>query len=41
MYLGDEAWPDLESYFESESLAPVPLGSTEQHGPHRRRRPIT
>ncbi|MFC6768810.1 creatininase family protein [Natrinema soli] len=34
MYLGDEAWPDLESYFESESLALVPLGSTEQHGPH-------
>lgn len=34
MYLGDEAWPDLESYFESESLAIVPLGSTEQHGPH-------
>ena len=34
MYLADEAWPDLESYFESESLAIVPLGSTEQHGPH-------
>jgi len=34
MYLGDEAWPDLESYFESESLALVPVGSTEQHGPH-------
>ncbi|SEV96683.1 creatininase family protein [Natrinema salifodinae] len=34
MYLGDEAWPDLESYFESESIALVPLGSTEQHGPH-------
>ncbi|WP_254278883.1 creatininase family protein [Haloarcula marina] len=34
MYLADEAWPDLESYFESESLALVPLGSTEQHGPH-------
>jgi len=34
MYLANEAWPDLGSYFESESLALVPLGSTEQHGPH-------
>ncbi|MFC7165560.1 creatininase family protein [Halospeciosus flavus] len=34
MYLADEAWPDLETYFEEESLALVPLGSTEQHGPH-------
>ncbi|MFB6205780.1 MAG: creatininase family protein [Haloglomus sp.] len=34
MYLADETWPDLESYFENESLALVPLGSTEQHGPH-------
>ncbi|MCU4716494.1 creatininase family protein [Halapricum hydrolyticum] len=34
MYLAEHAWPDLESYFESESLAIVPLGSTEQHGPH-------
>ncbi|WP_254529448.1 creatininase family protein [Natrinema gelatinilyticum] len=34
MYLGNEAWPDLETYFETESLALVPLGSTEQHGPH-------
>lgn len=34
MYLGDEAWPDLETYFETESLALVPVGSTEQHGPH-------
>ena len=34
MYLADEAWPDLATYFESESLALVPLGSTEQHGPH-------
>ncbi|WP_232702701.1 creatininase family protein [Halobacterium wangiae] len=34
MYLGNEAWPDLGAYFESESLALVPLGSTEQHGPH-------
>jgi len=34
MYLGDEAWPDLGSHFEDGSLALVPLGSTEQHGPH-------
>ena len=34
MYLADEAWPDLETYFDEESLALVPLGSTEQHGPH-------
>ena len=34
MYLADEAWPDLQTYFEEESLAIVPLGSTEQHGPH-------
>ncbi len=34
MYLADEAWPDLADYFETESLALVPLGSTEQHGPH-------
>ena len=34
MYLGNEAWPDLEAYFDEESLALVPLGSTEQHGPH-------
>ncbi len=34
MYLGDEAWPELEPYFTEESLALVPLGSTEQHGPH-------
>ena len=34
MYLAAETWPDLGEYFESESLALVPLGSTEQHGPH-------
>jgi len=34
MYLADEAWTDLEEYFANESLALVPLGSTEQHGPH-------
>ena len=34
MYLADHTWPDLETYFEEESLALVPVGSTEQHGPH-------
>ena len=34
MNLGDHAWPDLETYFAAESLALVPVGSTEQHGPH-------
>lgn len=34
MYIADETWPGLGGYFEDESLALVPLGSTEQHGPH-------
>lgn len=34
MQLAAESWPDLGSYFESKSLALVPMGSTEQHGPH-------
>lgn len=34
MYLPHRTWPDLGEYVESESLAVVPLGSTEQHGPH-------
>ncbi len=34
MYLADETWPDLDDYVAPESLALVPLGSTEQHGPH-------
>lgn len=34
MYIADETWPELGDYFENESLALVPLGSTEQHGPH-------
>lgn len=34
MYIADKTWPELEDYFEDESLALVPLGSTEQHGPH-------
>jgi creatinine amidohydrolase len=34
MYIGDETWPELGEHFEENSLALVPLGSTEQHGPH-------
>ncbi len=34
MYIADQTWPELGGYFEDESLALVPLGSTEQHGPH-------
>lgn len=34
MYLADHTWPELDAYFEENSLAIVPLGSTEQHGPH-------
>jgi creatinine amidohydrolase len=34
MNLADETWPALGEYFETESLALVPVGSTEQHGPH-------
>jgi creatinine amidohydrolase len=34
MYLADHTWPELGDYFQDESLALVPLGSTEQHGPH-------
>ena len=34
MYLADKTWPELSDYVAEESLAVVPLGSTEQHGPH-------
>ena len=34
MYLADETWPELGDYVARESLAVVPVGSTEQHGPH-------
>jgi creatinine amidohydrolase len=34
MYLADKTWPELGDYVAEESLAIVPLGSTEQHGPH-------
>ncbi len=34
MYVADHTWPELGEYVASESVAVVPLGSTEQHGPH-------
>jgi len=34
MYLADHTWPDLRDRLAEESTAIVPLGSTEQHGPH-------
>ena len=34
MFVGDKTWPELGEYFGTESVALVPLGSTEQHGPH-------
>ncbi|MFP4625239.1 MAG: creatininase family protein [Natronomonas sp.] len=34
MYLGDVTWQEAGEYLDDESLALVPIGSTEQHGPH-------
>jgi creatinine amidohydrolase len=34
MQLADHSWPEIEAYCRNDSLAVVPLGSTEQHGPH-------
>ncbi|WP_396612937.1 creatininase family protein [Haloferax sp. S1W] len=34
MYIADQTWPELGEYVAESSLALVPLGSTEQHGPH-------
>ena len=34
MYLADHTWPEVGDRLEGESTAIVPLGSTEQHGPH-------
>ena len=34
MYLGDATWPEAGGALGDGSLALVPLGSTEQHGPH-------
>ncbi|MFQ3318223.1 MAG: creatinine amidohydrolase [Natronomonas sp.] len=34
MYLGDATWPEVGDHLDENSLALVPVGSTEQHGPH-------
>lgn len=34
MYIPHRTWPELGEYVGRESLAVVPVGSTEQHGPH-------
>jgi creatinine amidohydrolase len=34
MYLADAAWPEAGETLSDASLALVPVGSTEQHGPH-------
>ncbi|THE63011.1 creatininase family protein [Salinadaptatus halalkaliphilus] len=34
MYLPHRTWQELTDYVGTESVAIVPLGSTEQHGPH-------
>ncbi len=34
MYLADRTWPELGESLSERRVAVVPLGSTEQHGPH-------
>ncbi len=34
MYIGDATWPEVGEYLAEGTPALVPLGSTEQHGPH-------
>jgi creatinine amidohydrolase len=34
MYLAEHTWEELGDYFDEHSIALVPVGSTEQHGPH-------
>ena len=34
MYLADHTWPELGEALSEASVGLVPLGSTEQHGPH-------
>ncbi len=34
MHLAEQTWPELRESLDGESLAVVPTGSTEQHGPH-------
>ena len=34
VYLADLRWPELNNHFKHDPLALIPIGSTEQHGPH-------
>lgn len=34
LFLADMTWPELERYLKSCDMILVPIGSTEQHGPH-------
>ncbi|CAI49151.1 creatininase domain protein [Natronomonas pharaonis DSM 2160] len=34
MYLGDVSWPEAGTHLDATDVALVPVGSTEQHGPH-------
>ncbi|MEF8798724.1 MAG: creatininase family protein, partial [Candidatus Bipolaricaulota bacterium] len=34
MILERESWPEVEEFLKDNSIAIVPIGSTEQHGPH-------
>lgn len=34
MILERESWPDVEDFLEEHTIALLPVGSTEQHGPH-------
>ncbi|HDI06862.1 MAG TPA: creatininase family protein [Candidatus Bathyarchaeota archaeon] len=33
-YLGELAWPDVESFLAQHHTVVIPVGSCEQHGPH-------
>jgi len=33
-YLGELTWPDVKEFLTTHSVAIVPVGSCEQHGPH-------
>lgn len=34
VWIHELTWPDIADYLKSESIALVPIGATEQHGPH-------
>jgi creatinine amidohydrolase len=34
LFLQEMTWPDVREYLKSSDLVIIPLGSTEQHGPH-------